>query len=49
LRNRDGVDVAIGIIKDWQPDKNIAVIRAPQLDILDVCGLIVGDVTIDIG
>jgi polynucleotide 5'-hydroxyl-kinase GRC3/NOL9 len=49
LRNRDGTDVAIGIIKDWQPDKNIAVIRAPQLDILDVCGLIVGDVTIDIG
>jgi len=48
LRNGQGVDVAIGIIKDWHSDKNIAVIRSPQLDILEICCLVIGDVTIDI-
>jgi polynucleotide 5'-hydroxyl-kinase GRC3/NOL9 len=48
LRNRQGTDAAIGIIKDWQSEKNIAVIRAPQLDIQQVCCLVIGDVTIEI-
>jgi polynucleotide 5'-hydroxyl-kinase GRC3/NOL9 len=47
LRNRDGVDVAIGIIKDWQVDKNIAVIRAPQLDMREIRCLVIGDATVD--
>jgi polynucleotide 5'-hydroxyl-kinase GRC3/NOL9 len=48
LRNRDGMDVAISIVKDWQPDKNSAVIRAPQLDVRQICCLVIGDVTADI-
>ena len=48
LRNRQGTDAAIGIIKDWQSEKNIAVIKAPQLDIQQVCCLVIGDVTIEI-
>ena len=48
LRNREGIDVAIGIIKDWHIDKNIAVIRAPQIYIQEICCLVIGDVTVDI-
>ncbi len=48
FRNRQVTDAAIGIIKDWQSEKNIAVIRAPQLDIQQVCCLVIGDVTIEI-
>jgi polynucleotide 5'-hydroxyl-kinase GRC3/NOL9 len=48
LRNQNGTDVAIGIIKDWQSGKNIAVIRAPQLDIREIRCLVIGDTTIDI-
>lgn len=48
LRNRQGIDLAIGIIKNWQSDKNTAVIRAPQLDIREIRCLIIGDTTIDI-
>jgi polynucleotide 5'-hydroxyl-kinase GRC3/NOL9 len=48
LRNRDGVDVAIGIIKDWHSDKNTAVIIAPQLNTDQVCYLVIGVVSIEI-
>jgi len=48
LRKRDGTDVAIGIIKDWHSDKNIAAIKAPQLEMREIRCLIIGDVTIDI-
>lgn len=54
LRDEKGVDVAIGVISDWQDDKDIAVIRAPQLDIRQTClttvkirCLVIGDATID--
>jgi polynucleotide 5'-hydroxyl-kinase GRC3/NOL9 len=48
LRNQDGMDVAIGIIKDWQSDKNTVVLKAPQLDIRQISCLVIGDATIDI-
>ena len=47
LRNENGIDVAIGVINDWQDDKNIAVVRAPQLDIQQIRCLVIGDATID--
>ena len=47
LRNENNVDVAIGVINDWQDDKNIAVVRAPQLDIQQIRCLVIGNVTVD--
>jgi polynucleotide 5'-hydroxyl-kinase GRC3/NOL9 len=47
LRNQDGIDVAIGIIKDWRSDKNTAVIRASQFDMREIRCLVIGDATID--
>ncbi len=47
LRDEKGVDVAIGVINNWQDDKDIAVIRAPQLDIQQIRCLVIGDATID--
>jgi polynucleotide 5'-hydroxyl-kinase GRC3/NOL9 len=49
LRNEQGIDGAIGIIEDWQDDKGIAVVRAPQLDPQQVHCLVIGDATVDIG
>jgi polynucleotide 5'-hydroxyl-kinase GRC3/NOL9 len=49
LRNRQGTDIATGIIENWRSDKNTAVVRAPQLDIRQICCLVVGEITIDIG
>lgn len=47
LRNENDVDVAIGVINDWQDDKNIAVVRAPQLDIRQIRCLVIGDATVN--
>ena len=33
LRDEECTDVAIGIVDDWQGDRDIAVVRAPALDI----------------
>ena len=48
LRDEQGTDVAIGIIDDWQDDTNIAVVRAPVLDISRIRCLVIGDVTLNI-
>ncbi|MHC4474305.1 MAG: Clp1/GlmU family protein [Planctomycetota bacterium] len=48
LRGADGMDLAIGLIENWQPDSNIAVVRAPGMDIRQVRCLVIGDVSIDI-
>ncbi|MHC4596352.1 MAG: hypothetical protein ACYS19_15605 [Planctomycetota bacterium] len=47
LRDEKSVDVAIGVINNWQDDKHIAIVRAPQLDILKIRCLVVGDATVD--
>lgn len=48
LRDAQGADLAIGIISDWQADKDNVVIRAPNLDIKQVRCLVVGNAAIDI-
>lgn len=48
LRNGVGQDIAIGLITDWQDDRDIAVVRAPQLDIQRIRCLVIGDVSIDV-
>ena len=47
LRDENGADLAIGVINNWQDDKDIAVVRAPELDIRQIRCLVIGDVTID--
>ncbi len=46
--------MAIGVINNWQDDKDIAIVRAPQLDIQQTClttvkirCIVVGDATVD--
>ena len=41
------MDVAIGVINNWQDDKDIAIVRAPQLDIQQIRCLVIGDATVD--
>jgi len=48
LRDRNGTDLAIGVITDWRQNDNIVVVRAPKLDIKQVRCLVIGDVSIDI-
>jgi len=48
LRDENSADVAIGVINDWQEDKDIAVVRAPGLDIQQIRCLVIGDATIDV-
>jgi len=48
LRDEKGTDLAIGVIDDWEDDRDIAVVRAPRLNVQQVCCLVIGDVTIDI-
>ena len=48
LRDREGIDQALGIIEDWQPDADRAAVRAPLLDITQICCLTIGDVTVDL-
>lgn len=47
LRDDDGEDLAIGIVRDWQSEKDTVIVEAPQLDMSRICCLIVGDVTLD--
>jgi polynucleotide 5'-hydroxyl-kinase GRC3/NOL9 len=52
LRNEKGIDSAIGIIDDWQDDKGVAVVRAPQLGppgAAQVRCLVIGDASVEIG
>jgi len=47
LRSEKGVDVAIGAIDRWLDDKDIVIVRAPQLDIQQFRYLVIGDATLD--
>jgi polynucleotide 5'-hydroxyl-kinase GRC3/NOL9 len=49
LRDRRGDDIAIGVITNWDFHKGLAVIRAPEVDIGRVRGLVIGDVTVSMG
>ncbi len=48
LRNGEGIDEALGIIEDWQPDADRVAVRAPLADIAQIRCLAVGDVTVDL-
>ena len=48
LRDGKGVDMAIGLITDWQEGGNAVVVRAPHLDIRQIRCLVIGDVLIEI-
>jgi len=48
LRDEKGIDMAVGVIDDRQDDKDVVVIKAPQLDISQIRCLVIGDVSIDI-
>ena len=48
LRDGKGTDIAIGVIIDWQNDRDIVVVRAPQLDVHEIRCLVIGDISIDI-
>ena len=48
LRNEEGIDLAIGIIDDWQKDTDTIVVRSPRLDISRISCIVIGDITIDL-
>ena len=48
LRDEKGIDVAIGVITDVQQDGRIMVVKAPPLDVRQICCLVVGDINADI-
>jgi len=49
LRDAKGRDIAMGLIADWRDDRDIAVVRAPEIDIQQVCCLVIGDISVDFG
>ena len=48
LRDTRGIDVAIGVITDWQDDRDLAAVKAPELDVQQIRCLVVGDISINI-
>jgi len=48
LRDDKGVDIAIGQLKDWQPEKDIAVVRTPKMEIRQIRCFTIGDVAIEL-
>jgi polynucleotide 5'-hydroxyl-kinase GRC3/NOL9 len=48
LRDAKGMDLAVGVVADWQADKDMAVVRAPHLDVNQIRCLVIGDMTLEI-
>ena len=48
LRDKEGTDIAIGVITDWLDNRDIVVVKAPKIDIRQIRCLVIGDITIDI-
>jgi len=48
LSDSQGLDMAVGLIVNWSNDKNIAAVRAPEIDISLVRCVTIGDVSINI-
>ena len=48
LRDAKSMDLAIGVIADWQSDKNTVVVRAPKLDVGQIRCLVIGDLSLEI-
>ena len=48
LRNKEGADVALGVITGWRQNDKVIVVKARPLDISQICCLVIGDITVDI-
>lgn len=48
LRSKEGIDHALGVIEDWQPEADKVTVRSPLPDITEVRCLVIGDVTVDL-
>jgi len=48
LRDKNGIDISLGLIKKWQKDSDSLVVRAPNIDTRRIRCLVIGDVTIEI-
>ena len=48
LIDSKGLCLAVGLIKEWQNDSKIAVVRIPQLDTRQISCIAIGDLTIEI-
>jgi polynucleotide 5'-hydroxyl-kinase GRC3/NOL9 len=48
LRDAKGTDMAVGVIADWQADKDIVIVRAPQLDVRQIRCLVIADYSVEI-
>jgi len=47
LRDEKAADITIAFVESWNPDTKTAIIKAPTLDIAEVCCLVLGDVTVE--
>lgn len=48
LRDCRSVDIAMSFITEYQKDRNTVVIRAPQIDIKQICCLVIGDASVEL-
>jgi len=48
LRDKNGIDISLGLIKKWQKDSDNLVVRATGIDTRLIRCLVIGDVTIEI-
>lgn len=48
LRSKEGIDRALGIIEDWQPEADKVTVRSPLPDVAEIRCLAIGDVTVDL-
>ncbi len=47
LRDEKAADIAIAFVESWNPDTKTAIIKAPTLDIAEICCLVLGDVMVE--
>ena len=47
LRDKKGMDIAIGVISEWQGGKDTVVVRAPRLDVRQIRCIVIGDHSIE--
>ena len=48
LRSKEGIDRALGIIEDWQPEADKVMVRSPLRDVGEIRCLAIGDVSVDL-
>ena len=48
LRDCDGSDMAVGVIKKWNPQENSLAVLAPQVNLERLSCIVVGDAKVDI-